>query len=387
MVDWSAARFHGRHEYEQEEDAIFRSRWMCTVKASELSERGSFRTVEVGGESILLVRSKDGIAGYVNLCLHRGYPLCENASGRFRGAITCGYHGWAYGFDGKLKGIPLRQDFEDVPQGSLHRVQTDEWLGYVWVNLDPHARSLHAQIDPLLEARFGDLDLPALYRPDQLEVAASREYVVEANWKLIVENFCECYHCPTMHPEICKALPEWRSGYGTVSGHEGRPNTDGSQLSPKATGFSLSGTAVAAPLPTVPDRYLRTFHGLLLWPNVHVMFLPDHVMCQRFFPLSATRTKIVSDWLFHPEAIAAPGFDPSDAVGLVDTTARQDFDACERVQRGVTSRFFSERHTPHEQLIAGFRAWIDAQLGASLDDSVEPGTSSADDLSDAHAAV
>ncbi|MFJ9414918.1 aromatic ring-hydroxylating dioxygenase subunit alpha [Streptomyces sp. NPDC101227] len=343
---------------------------MCVTRSSELPKPGSFRRVQVGGESVLLVRNRDGeLRAHINLCRHRGVVLCTEDSGQFNTSIRCPYHGWTFDLNGQLTAAPFMKELPpQTKERHLYSVSVSEWLGYIWVNLDPSAVPLADQLAPMLHKRFGDVDVPGRYGCDELEVAKRETYEVNANWKILFENFCECYHCPTMHPEVCDILPEWRSGYGTVSGPTG-PKIEGSKINEKAEGFSLSGRATSAPLPGVPEHDHRTFHGLLLWPNVHLMFIPDHVMCMRFEPLGPAKTRVIVDWLFHPTAVSESGFDPSDAVALVDVTARQDFEACERVQAGAESSYFEEFHTPHESMITDFRRWLGEQLSDGAETS------------------
>ncbi|MFE3653326.1 SRPBCC family protein [Streptomyces sp. NPDC059152] len=122
----------------------------------------------------------------------------------------------------------------------------------------------------------------------------------------------------------------------------------------------------AATLPGVPPEDARTFHGILLWPNVHLMFIPDHVMCMRFEPVAPARTRVITQWLFHPDSMKTPGFSPDDSAALVDVTAREDFEACERVQNATASSYFEEFHTPHESLILDFRKWVHGRLHSGL---------------------
>jgi Rieske 2Fe-2S family protein len=226
------------------------------------------------------------------------------------------------------------------------------------VNLDPQAKSLESQMAPLLGARFGGEDIVSKYGLEDLTVAHTVVYDVAANWKLIFENFCECYHCPTMHPELCAVVPQFRTGYGTVSGPAGQ----GAELAANVGGFSLSGRSAADPLPGLEAVDERMFYGVLLWPSVSLNFTPDHALCMRMEPIAPDRTRVIAEWLFHPEAVAQPGFDPADAVNLFDVTNRQDFDVIELVQRGTRSSRFEQVYSPHEHLIGQFHDWVDSVM-------------------------
>ncbi|NGO67969.1 aromatic ring-hydroxylating oxygenase subunit alpha [Streptomyces boncukensis] len=356
---WPTSYYTSEEHLALEQERIFERSWICAARSSDIAAPGSFVRVGVGRESVLLVRKKDGdVRALINLCRHRGAQLCLEDGGTFKNSIRCPYHGWTFNLDGHLVGAPFLHELPpETKERHLFTARAEEWLGYVWVNLDPTAPPLAEQVGPLLRKRFGDEDVPGNYGCDELRVAKEVTHEVRANWKILYENFCECYHCPTMHPEICQILPSWRTGYGTVSGPEG-PKQDGSPLADGATGFSLSGKAAAPRLPGVPEKDARTFHGILLWPNVHLMFIPDHVMCMRFEPLGPERTRVVTQWLFHPDAISTPGFSPDDAAALVEVTAMEDFEACERVQAAAHSAYFEEFHTPHESLILEFRSWV-----------------------------
>jgi Rieske 2Fe-2S family protein len=363
VISWPPTHYTDQSYFELERAAVFEDSWVCTTRSSHLAEPGDFVRVTVGRESVLLVRQRDhSVRALINVCRHRGARLCVEERGSVGESIGCPYHGWTFGLDGRFTAAPFLRDLPpETREKHLFQVAQEEWLGYVWVNLNPHAASLHDQLGPLLRNRFGDVDVPGRYECDRLEVAKTRVDEVRANWKILFENFCECYHCPVMHPEICHILPSWRTGYGTVSG-PGGPQLQGSQLADDATGFSLSGTAAAATLPGVPPEDARAFHGILLWPNVHLMFIPDHVMCMRFEPLAADRTRVITEWLFAPEAIADPEFSPDDAAALVEVTAGEDYEACERVQQAAGSAYFEEFHTPFESLIQEFRAWVDQRM-------------------------
>ncbi|MFG2227227.1 aromatic ring-hydroxylating dioxygenase subunit alpha [Streptomyces sp. NPDC048644] len=363
MVTWNSTRYTSQEVFDLEQRRIFGRQWMCVAHSSEVPEAGSFIRVDLGGENLLVVRNRDGrIRALVNLCRHRGAQLCLDDQGSFRRSIRCIYHGWTYDLDGQLVGVPWA---DKMPPGTkdrhLHTASATEWLGYIWINLDPAAAPLDDQVDPLIRARFGnDFNPIPHYGTEDLRIAHSISYDVQANWKILWENFDECYHCPTMHTELCAAVPQFRGGYGTVTGPQGL----GAQLAEGATGFSSSGQAIAPNLPGVPADDGHTFYGILLWPNASLVFVPDHVFWMRLEPLGPSRTRVVGDWLFHPDAVREPGFDPADAVKVIDATNREDFEACERVQRGAHSPHFDDAqiHSPYEYRIAEFRRWVDSAL-------------------------
>jgi glycine betaine catabolism A len=356
--------------FEAERRAVFGRSWLTVCRADRLPEPGDYLVVEPAGESVLLIRGRDGVLrAFRNLCRHRGAVLCrpgaedgQGGEGRFGSALSCPYHGWAYGLDGRLVGAPNMPEMPDLVKAEygLHQVRLTEWLGYVWLNLDPDAPSLAEQVEPELVDRFGTTETLDRYRIESLVPGRTVVYDVAANWKCVVENFMECYHCGTLHPELTAALPQFATGWGTVSGGVGA----GAALAPGLAAFSSSGVAVRPRLPGLLDSDDRLFFGVILRPNTFLILVPDHVALFRLEPHGPARTTVVVDWLFEPAAVTAEGFDPDDAVGLLDVTNRQDWDACERCQLGMASPAYDAVLVPSEHLVTGFHDWVRDRLAA-----------------------
>jgi Rieske 2Fe-2S family protein len=236
----------------------------------------------------------------------------------------------------------------------------------VWVCQDHEADSLAAQLEPQLLQRFGSLEVLERYRLEDLGLAKRIVYDVHANWKALVENFTECYHCRVIHPELTAAVPEFASGYGSISGGRGH----GAELADELEGFSRSGRATRRPLPGLgPDD--RLFYGVILLPNVFLILVPDHVAFFRLEPLDPDLTRVTCDWLFERGALADPAFNPSDAVDLLDITNRQDFEVCERCQLGMGSRSFRDGGVlvPQEHLILDFYDYLAREIGLAEGES------------------
>ncbi len=354
--------------YEIEKEQIFARSWICIGRGDALEDAGHVLTAEVAGESILVVRDRsEQLHAYFNVCRHRGTRLCTSASDAVGSTIRCPYHGWTYGLDGRLLAAPNLKEMPDLEKAlyGLHPVALASWGGYLWVCLDESAGPLAGQPDSQLDAqlvqRLGSLDVMAAYGLEDLAVARTITYDVAANWKALVENFTECYHCPTIHPELTTAVPEFASGYGSISG--GRWH--GAELGQEMAGFSRSGRATRPPLPGLTGGAERLFYGVILLPNVFLILVPDHVAFFRIEPVSAGETRVTCDWLFERAALADASFDPGDAVELLDITNRQDFSACERCQLGMGSRTFRDGGVlvPSEHLIADFYSYLARALG------------------------
>jgi glycine betaine catabolism A len=371
-----AGRFyHDPAIWELERERLFSRLWVCVGRADHLAAAGDYRTATVGHESVVVVRGEDGaLRAFLNVCRHRGARVCPADRGRAR-VLQCRYHAWTYGLDGRLVSAPGIQNiagFEREAFG-LYPVALEVWEGLVWVSLAETPAPLRDQLLPQLAARLGDVDRLAPYRIGELEVARTLEYDIAANWKLVVENFMECYHCAPMHPELVRWLPDFRSGATQQYGL-------GTRLADDAEALTLSGRAPAAPFPGLAAGHERHYYGLVVRPNVFLNLLPDHVIIHTLFPLGPERSHVTCDWLFQPAAIARPGFDPTDTVELFDRVNRQDWQVCEWVQGSARSRAFRAGgvYVPVERHIRGFNDFVLAELGltgdgAALGDSAEPG--------------
>jgi glycine betaine catabolism A len=211
------------------------------------------------------------------------------------------------------------------PGGTPARLAT--WHGFVLVDVGGEA--------PDVAAHAGDLSgLLDPWEPARLVAAARQAYVVRANWKLLVENYHECYHCPSIHPELCRLTPP---DSGRNLAPRGAWVGGAMELRPRAATMALGGARTAAPLRGLDAAARRQVLYVGLFPNLLVSAHPDYVLTHRLEPLDPGRTRVVCEWLFTPEALAAAGFDPAPAVEFWDLTNRQDWRACESVQRGVGS--------------------------------------------------
>ena len=356
-----ASTLPGRYYYDpaifaQEQEHIFGKMWVYACRADALSEAGSYQVVTVAGESIIVVRNKDGILqAFLNVCRHRGARLCNQQSGQLKGAIQCRYHAWTYGLDGQLIGAPnvLRElEFDRTAYGLLS-VALKVWEGLIWLNLSEDLLSFDDQINDPIVHQFAGTAPVDRYNLGKLKVGKSISYDVHANWKLVLENTLECYHCGPMHPELCDLLPAFRASWIDFEG-------EGTELAENIEAFTISGKASRPPLPGLIPEDLRRYYGILLMPNVFLNLLSDHVVIDTFFPLGSELTRVTCDWLFDPEVISMAGFDPMDAVEVLHLVNLQDWEVCEITQKSMASRAFEHGgiYTPLEQHIRGLVDYI-----------------------------
>ena len=322
--------------FEIERDRLFQGSWFCVARADEAPAPGSFVVADVAGESVLVVRGADGrLRGFLNVCRHRGSQLCQG-SGSAK-AIRCPYHAWSYGLDGALLATPNVRRSERLPRErlGLHQVRVDVWEGFVWVSVarDGGALSDHltawASDEPFQWARYGVGDLV---------VGASREYRVAANWKILIENYNECLHCPTVHPQLAQLVPIYSRG--EVEEQPGQGG-NGNQLRDGSTSFAVGGRSQLPHLPGLEPADLGTFYGVTLLPNLIVNYHSDNVSTFLLQPLGPAETIVTCHYLFAAETVTAPGFDPSRVVDFRHQLALQDWAVCEGAQRGSRSRGYA----------------------------------------------
>ncbi len=329
-------------------DSIFRG-WVCVGHVSAIDEPGKFVRRELGPDSVVVIAAEDGRPhAFLNVCRHRGSRIVQEREGQVRRRLRCPYHGWSYGLDGSLRAAPHMDGVEDFDFTcwGLIPVRLAVVGGLVLVDLsgeateaDEHVGALRAHLDH--------------YQVESLDFGARREYVVEANWKGIAENYNECLHCPGVHPEL-NAISDYMSGEavegdgawcgGTMTLREG-----------STTMGTEGGHTQRHPIAGLSAEDLDKVVYLVLFPNALVSFHPDYLMLHTLWPTAADRTEVICEWFFEPQTIAADDFDPSDAVDFWDTVNRQDWYVCELTQKGVRTRGYSAgRYSAEEVDVHGF---------------------------------
>ena len=333
-----------------EKAALFNREWFCAGREEDVAQPDSAIVIEVLGESIIVARLADGsMRAHYNVCRHRGTKMCTSDEkdeakwglalngGIDRGVIRCPYHQWAYGLDGALLSAPhlSRSPGFDKSEFALHPVGIGTWGGFYFVKLKPDAGDAISRdlSDMLGQAprRLGNYPLASL------TTGATRVYEVKANWKVIAENYNECYHCGGVHPELCEVVPALRTGGGLgLDWDEGIPHRDG------AWTYSFSGTSPRPPFASLNAAERVRHKGELIYPNMLLSMSAEHGAAFFLWPIDTETTRVECRFLFDPVEIAAAGFDPADTVEFWDVTNRQDWAICERVQAGMASQSFEQ---------------------------------------------
>ena len=312
-----------------EKRTIF-SGWQCVGHAVDLEGVGAQRAVGSGENGILLVRSDDArVRAFANVCRHRGHELLACGATAKRRAIVCPYHAWSYKLDGELRKAPRFDSGDDFDPGQfgLAELRLVNWHGYLFVDPSGEDADFDAHVAGLEE-------IVGPYRPEDLTIVDRHSYELNTNWKVIAENYQECYHCNAIHPELSRISPPtsgesielpgtWMGGWMSI--------IDGAET------MSLTGQSGGIPIEGLSEHELRTVMYLVGFPNLLVSLHPDYVMTHLMTPLAVDRTHVQCTWAFPKQAVETPEFDPSYAVDFWDLTNRQDWGACESVQRGLSS--------------------------------------------------
>ena len=343
--------------YERELEAFWYRGWVAVAREEELPRPGDWRVVAVGSQSLVLLRNGKGeLRAFHNTCRHRGSVLCTEAQGSFpRGRIVCPYHSWTYDLDGRLVGTPRRMATPDfrAEEFPLFAVAVGTWGGFVFVNLDGKA----AALSELVGNRASRYER---YRFQDLRIGKRLVVDVQANWKLLAENFSECFHCPPVHPELCAIVTAYQeAGAWGLRGEETK-----AQYAPHATTLTLDGSARLPPFENLNEaEKARLYIADMLLPGLFLNVQPDYVNSQLMFPTGPESVRIVYDWLFEPRHLPLPEADLAHYVALWDITNRQDARNCEWQQQGMRSRAFEHGvFVPQEFDAHRFAQWVRAGL-------------------------
>lgn len=332
----------------EERERVFAASWVCVGRDADIPNPGDYMLADVAGESLIVVRDKAGtVRAHYNVCRHRGTRICTAPSGTLGETIQCPYHAWTYRLDGRLAGAPHMHEvpgfaMEDYP---LHQAALGRWEGFLFVNLAGDTPDFDDTFAPL-EGRFARYHLPTL------RTVRRMDYDVRANWKLVMQNYSECLHCPTIHPELSAKLP-YTSGANDLT--EGPFLGGYMEIKAPYESATMTGRACAIPLGDMDGDVAARAYYYTLFPAMMLSLHPDYAVFYTVHPVAADRTTVRCEWMVHPDAPAKRGYNIADAEEFWDRTNRQDWDICARSQAGVGSRVYTPGpYSPRESMPA---AW------------------------------
>ena len=356
-------------QHERELEAIWYRDWVCVGREEDLRESGDYFVAAVGDESLVVTRDRDRrLHAFHNTCRHRGSRLCTEPRGRFAGGrIVCPYHAWSYALSGELLATPkmeLPRDFRRE-EHALYAVHVDTWGGFLFVNLDPRPS---ATLASFLGEEAGNVR-----RWPLAELVSVRREVstLACNWKVFWENYSECYHCPGVHPELCRVMPLYREGLLSYEDSAsplpaGNATDNRPRVAPGFKTWTLDGQS-KLPLIEGPDEHDRAL-GVVFASFTASLFIvahPDHVRSVRIMPAGPEQIELTVDWLLAPGVAGRHAEELERMFELGRLVVAQDGRVCELNQKGLRSR----RHRagvlmPQEHALADFHEWLRSRLSA-----------------------
>lgn len=334
----------------KEQKKIFAASWLCVGHGSRLKEPGDFFVVEWGQQSVIVCKDPaDTLQAYHNVCRHRGTRIVQTAAGNTT-RFLCPYHAWVYDLNGQLRGAPGMDEQPGFQKSNypLRSVRVTQWNGLLFICLDASAPDLRSSLSDFPDLSYLNLD--------QLRQVGRHDYQVQSNWKLVSENYNECYHCPVAHPQLHRVsadrnFPDY--------GHRGRLFTGG-PMSVRETFNTLtnSGKTSRQALPGWRAEDQGMVFYFCIYPNLFLSIAPDYVMTHYLFPLSPDKVFITTEWFCAEQQMQQTDFDPTDIVEFWDTTNRQDWTLCETALNGLkSSGHVPGPYHPWESAVHDFDRW------------------------------
>ena len=352
-----ARYYHDPAILEAELRTMFARMWLCVGREEDVAKPGDYLMRTVGRESVIVLRDAGGnVNAFHNVCRHRGSRLLTEASGTGLKHLLCPYHAWTYDLDGTLRVAPHMEEARhfEKRQFGLNRVRLERWDGFLFISFSAEG--------PGLAEFLGDMGSKfTRYGMDGLRRGRRITYTVETNWKMLCENYSECYHCSLIHPELNR-VSHYMSGeidlinQATVGGWMDLRKDEYQTM-------SLTGKSNRPPFRGITTEDHRRIHYYIVYPNLLLSLHPDYVMTHTVWPQGTGRSEVVCEFLFDPEEVARPGFDPSDAVDFWDLTNRQDWRACELAYQGTQSGGYTRgRLSPLEWMVHIFDNFVADRL-------------------------
>jgi Rieske 2Fe-2S family protein len=337
---------YASHEvWDQERENIWWGDWICVGRTEEVANPGDYVVRDIAGESVFIVRNGEGaLHAFYNVCSHRGTKFLDDVEGTasVRKAFKCPYHAWTFDLNGQLIGSPnVKEDeFFDRSEHPLYGIAVDSYSGFLFLNMSKEPR-------PLMEALTDGAETMTVFerfKMQDMRIGARIVYEVAANWKIVVENYNECLHCPQIHPELVQVVPLFR--FGEV--WDEKTHDDGNWMIDGATSFTKTGASGLPKFPGLNPEDYQMYFGSYEFPNLMLNLHPDCVMYYVGYPKGPNHTTVVSEFLFLPETIASPDFAPTSVVEFWDLISTQDWEVCQRAQTGVSSRAFTRGVYPRQ---------------------------------------
>jgi Rieske 2Fe-2S family protein len=349
--------FDAEH-YERELRAVWYREWVCVGREEDLERAGDYFIAEIGDQRIIVTQTEDGPRAFHNTCRHRGARICTSSTGRFRnGRIICPYHTWTYSLDGELIATPHRLDSGSFKsdQLSLYGVHLDTWRGFIFLNLADKPET------PLLDQLGPEAGIVSNWPLEDMRSVHQVTKPIASNWKIYWENYSECYHCPRVHPSLCRIMPVYRLGTAESNDIPGWTRADDGD----AETWSADGKSTLPLLEGLSEAERNTIVTFASFTaGMYVVAHRDYVRTVRLVPRGPEEVDLVIDWLL-PSAYA--DIDEDKLRPIIDFPTQvisEDGEMCELNQKGLHSlRHERGALVEQEYDILDFHNWLRDKLG------------------------
>ncbi|MDH4109111.1 MAG: aromatic ring-hydroxylating dioxygenase subunit alpha [Gammaproteobacteria bacterium] len=362
-----SAWYYDADHFRRELEAIWYREWVCVGRLEQVTRPGDYFVAGIGTQRVIVTRDRDDrLRAFHNTCRHRGSTLCTEESGHFaNGRIVCPYHTWTYSLDGELLATPFRVDSRgfaalDYP---LYPVCATAWGGFIFVNLaDEPAQTL---------AEFLGCEAEELahWPLAELRSVQQERTRLACNWKLFWENYNECYHCPRIHPELCRVVPVYKEGIMSPKERpdwraSDAPEDDWARVGAGVETWTVDGRSDLPPLagPDDADRAAGMRFSTFL-PSLFVVGHPDYVRSVRVVPCGPESTDLVVDWYLPPDVAGEHADKIEHMLELGRIVVAQDGRVCELNQQGLRSRAHRQGVlVAQEYYLWDFHQWLRRRL-------------------------
>jgi len=335
----------------KEIDAVFLKQWLCIGRASDIAKIGQFMTLNIFNESVIIVRNNENqISAYYNVCRHRGTRICTQLNGFFSQSIQCNYHGWTYSLEGKLVAAPTMNKVKgfDKNKFGLKELYIQEWNGFIFINFSNAPQNFNKLFKPLLN-KFKNWDLL------NLKTLTTKKYTLNCNWKLILQNFNECYHCPLIHPQLAE-IHNYLGGKNDL--HSGPFLGGYMEFNEHKQTITTSGSLCCPSFKNLKKTDLNRVYYYSIFPNMLLSLHPEYVMFHLIWPESEHTTTVSCAWLFSNEFINNKKYNLYESVTFWDKTNQQDWKICEQSYLGIKSKSYSPTpYSGQESLLAAYDSY------------------------------
>lgn len=370
--------------FEAEWNSIFKRHWLYAGNTAQIPRPGDYFLYHLQNDSIIIIRgNKNGVYAHYNTCRHRGSAICLNDSGH-AAKLICPYHQWVYDKDGTLLNARMMPDDFSKEGYNLHSAHVQVVEGLIFICLAENAPDfslIQKSLSPYLKP----------YKINEAKLASIKNYTLNANWKLVGENFRECYHCGGAHPEYCNAViganlredtneltlakqKNWEEkGLATTLVEVTEGTTTYAiryPLRPGIESYSVDGKKVSIPMGTHRDHDAGVI-GLVNYPNFWMDAVSDYIWTMRVTPVNASTTDVQFCWLVDANAIEGKDYTLERLTEFWEITGDQDGKLCENNFKGIQSKAYEPGpYAPVEDQVVNFVDWCVTQLRQNIHDAV-----------------